>query len=451
MEQIIMMSNKSKRNHGVKARLIKGLPNPFLSWNKNNDNICVPLKVKDSNKGKLLSSKKLRLAPFPSLEDQKVTQKRHNSFKLLVPNNSNKKVNEQRNLNNILPKINLSSSSFLDNNNTNTYTNTYTNTNNNSKRKSFSFFKSNNNIKRQNFLEKKVIKKYYALSEAGKDDYGMTKINQDSYLVLTNINNLINFNVFAVFDGHGPQGHLVSQYLVKYFTDFFNNNKEIKKCKDESDVFNLFLRSNYKLLKDTIINSEEKLKQKDIDIENSGSTCCMVIQLSQKIICANVGDSRAILLSEIIREDIINLSIDHKPESKNELERIKKHGGVVEKCLYEEGVRDGPYRVWNSSKQEYPGLAVSRSIGDLEAAKLGVIPVPDFILKTLKSNMKFIVIASDGIWEFFSNKNVCDIIKNYYVKGDAEGATKELIEKGKKKWAEEGDNADDISVITIFF
>ena len=192
-------------------------------------------------------------------------------------------------------------------------------------------------------------------------------------------------------------------------------------------------------------------EQKDIEIEYSGSTCCMVIQMCQKIICANVGDSRAILLSEIIREDIISLSIDHKPESKNELERIKKYGGVVEKCLYEEGVRDGPYRVWNSSKQEYPGLAVSRSIGDLQASKLGVIPNPDFILKTLKNNMKYIVIASDGIWEFFSNKNVCDIVKNYYVLGDAEGATKELIEKGKKKWAEEGDNADDISVITIFF
>ena len=321
MEQIIMMSNKSKRNHGVKARLIKGLPNPFLSWNKNNDNICVPLKVKDSNKGKLLSSKKIRLAPFPSLEDQKITQKRHNSFKLLVPNNSNKKVNEQRNLNNILPKINLSNSSFLDNTNTNT--------DNDSKRKSFSFFKNNNNIKKQNSLEKKIIKKYFALSEAGKDSYGKTKINQDSYLVLTNINNLINFNVFAVFDGHGPQGHLVSQYLVKYFTDFFNNNKEIKKCKDESDVFNLFLHSNYKLLKNAIINSEEKLKkEKDINIEYSGSTCCMVIQMCQKIICANVGDSRAILLSEIIREDIISLSIDHKPESKNEKTSPALRGGI---------------------------------------------------------------------------------------------------------------------------
>ena len=64
--------------------------------------------------------------------------------------------------------------------------------------------------------------------------------------------------------------------------------------------------------------------------------------------------------------------------------------------------------------------------------------------------MKFILIASDEIWEFFSNKNVCYIVKNYFTKGEAEGATKELIENSKKR-VEEGYNADDISIITIFF
>ena len=177
-----------------------------------------------------------------------------------------------------MPKINLSSSSFLDNNN-----------NNESKRKSFSFFK--NSIKKQNSFEKKVIKKYCALSEAGKDSYGMTKINQDSYLVLTNINGLINFNVFAVFDGHGPQGHLVSQFLVKYFTDFFNNNKDIKKCKNESEVFNLFLHSNYKLLKNNWNKIIDRLEPEMIllygkDLRNELSNADRVIykpMISKKV------------------------------------------------------------------------------------------------------------------------------------------------------------------------
>ena len=187
---------------------------------------------------------------------------------------------------------------------------------------------NNNNGNKKNSFEKRIIKNYFALSQTGKTSDGLIKTNQDSYLVLTKINNFSNFNVFAVFDGHGPEGHLVSQFLVKYFTDFFNNNQEIKKCSREIEVFNLFLHANYKVLHHAILLSEEKLKeQKNINSEYSGSTCCMLIQVSQKLICANVGDSRAILISEMIKEDIINLSNDHKPNFKKELERIKKYGG----------------------------------------------------------------------------------------------------------------------------
>ena len=357
--------------------------------------------------------------------------------------------NEQAKINHILPKINPNVNQALFNNQ------------NERKRKSFSYFKdnktyvlmnNNNNGNKKNSFEKRIIKNYFALSQAGKTSDGLIKTNQDSYLVLTKINNFSNFNVFAVFDGHGPEGHLVSQFLVKYFTDFFNNNQEIKKCSREIEVFNLFLHANYKVLHHAILLSEEKLKeQKNINSEYSGSTCCMLIQVSQKLICANVGDSRAILISEMIKEDIINLSNDHKPNFKKELERIKKYGGVVEKCLYEDGVFDGPYRVWNSSKQEYPGLAISRSIGDTKATKLGVLAVPEFNLKTIKSNMKYIVIASDGIWEYLTNKNVTEIIKQFYNLDDAKGAIEELIKKASEKWAQEGESADDITVIIIFF
>ena len=263
---------------------------------------------------------------------------------------------------------------------------------------------------------------------------------------------MFNFNIFAIFDGHGPNGHLVSQFLVEYFTEFFKNNTEIKKCKTELEIFNLLLHSNYQLIRDAITTSEEKLnEQKNFNIEFSGSTCCMLIQIYQKIICVNIGDSRAILYSVMIKEDIANLSFDHKPNLKQELERIKKYGGVVEKCLYEDGIVDGPFRIWNSSKQEYPGLAISRSIGDSEATKLGVLAEPDFNLKTLKTNMKFIVIASDGLWEYLNNKNVCEIIKPFYHIGDVKGAAEELYNKSREKWAKKGDSADDISVIIIFF
>ena len=454
-----MMSNKSGKKSNKNNRVNNIPSNLFISWNKD-DNICIPLKMKNTTKNKNLSSKKIKIPAFPILEDSKKNKRLSSSVKLLETENSYlipkiKKIDsEQTKINNILPKINSNSAKAIASIN-----------NNDRKRKSFSYFKDNKNAinsvninnnlnshSKKNSFEKKIIKNYFALSQAGKTSDGNTKTNQDSYLVLTKINNLTNFNVFAVFDGHGPEGHLISQFLVKYFTDFFHNNQEIKKCQRELEVFNLLLHSNYKILRNAITLSEEKIKeQKEINADYSGSTCCMVIQIYQKIICANVGDSRAILLSEMIKEDIINLSNDHKPNLKKELERIKKYGGVVEKCLYEDGVFDGPFRVWNSSKQEYPGLAVSRSIGDNEATKLGVLADPEFNLKTLKSNMKYIVIASDGIWEYLNNKNVSDIIKPFYVLADAEGAAKELINESSKKWAIEGKSADDITVIILFF
>ena len=125
--------------------------------------------------------------------------------------------NEQTKTNNILPKINTTNRIVANNKN-------------DRKRKSFSYFKDNKNNmamnnnynlnNRKNSFEKKIIKNYCALSQAGKNSEGITKTNQDSYLVLTKINNFTNFNVFAVFDGHGPDGHLISQFLVRYFTDF---------------------------------------------------------------------------------------------------------------------------------------------------------------------------------------------------------------------------------------
>lgn len=452
-----MMSNKSNKKTSLKNRVMNEPGNLFLSWNKS-DKICIPLKLNKQTKNKFFSSKKINASSFPKLEDTKKSQKRiSSSFKLLPPNEKSKLIqlkleNEQTKVNTvrtILPKINLNSPNQK--NNENKYER---------KRKSFSYFNendinnnnNNHNYNKRNSFEKKIIKNFYASSQAGKNSSGITKTNQDSYLVLTKINKLTNFNVFAIFDGHGPNGHLVSQFLVKYFTDFFYNNPEIKKCKIEFEVFNLFLDSNYKLLRNAMISSEEKLKeQNNINIEYSGSTCCMLIHVYQKIICVNIGDSRAILFSVIIKEDITNLSFDHKPNLKKELERIRKFGGVVEKCLYEDGIPDGPYRVWNSSKQEYPGLAVSRSIGDTEATKLGVLAEPDFNLKTIKSNMKYIVIASDGIWEFLNNKDVCEIIKPFYSVGDVKGAVEELIKQSTERWAKKGDNADDISVIIIFF
>jgi len=74
------------------------------------------------------------------------------------------------------------------------------------------------------------------------------------------------------------------------------------------------------------------------------------------------------------------LSNDHKPRAPGEYERILKAGGRVEPFKNPTGEFLGPDRVWLKT-ENVPGLAMSRSFGDLIAKKAGVIAEPGKILK----------------------------------------------------------------------
>ena len=54
--------------------------------------------------------------------------------------------------------------------------------------------------------------------------------------------------------------------------------------------------------------------------------------------------------------------------------------------------------------QEIPGLAMSRSMGDEVAHSVGVSACPEVLEFTLGPNDRFVVIGSDGLWEFLSNE-----------------------------------------------
>ena len=53
--------------------------------------------------------------------------------------------------------------------------------------------------------------------------------------------------------------------------------------------------------------------------------------------------------------------------------------------------------------QDIPGLAMTRSLGDRLAHKVGVSSYPEIESRYLTKVDKMIVLASDGLWEFLSN------------------------------------------------
>ena len=68
------------------------------------------------------------------------------------------------------------------------------------------------------------------------------------------------------------------------------------------------------------------------------------------------------------------MSRDHKPELKDEMNRILRMNGRVDRFM-DGNERSGPFRVWLKN-ESYPGLAMSRSIGDFVAAAVGVVCDP---------------------------------------------------------------------------
>lgn len=57
---------------------------------------------------------------------------------------------------------------------------------------------------------------------------------------------------------------------------------------------------------------------------------------------------------------------------------------------------------------------MSRSFGDLAAESVGVFAIPEISQVDLSADDKFIVLASDGVWEFLESQNVVDIVKDFY-------------------------------------
>lgn len=119
----------------------------------------------------------------------------------------------------------------------------------------------------------------------------------------------------------------------------------------------------------------------------------------------------------------------------------------------------GPDRVW-LLHEDTPGLAMSRSLGDNQAHSVGVSSEPgnfilvilsvDVIKYELNQDDKFIIIASDGVWEFLSNEAVAQIVWPFFVKHSPEAAGNALVRAAAQKWKENDTVIDDITCIIIF-
>lgn len=223
---------------------------------------------------------------------------------------------------------------------------------------------------------------------------------------------------------------------------------EIQRLLEKHPDFNKDIENAFK---ETFLQVNSALKdERLIEPLYAGTTACVALLRDKQLILSNAGDSRAVLARKIDcvgddSWDVIDLTEDQNPDLPAEKERIERMGGYVSPPP-EPGLSS---RVWLDEEWSQIGLAMARSIGDHAVKSVGVIAEPVVSFHKIHEKDCFLILATDGVWEFISSTEAVNIIAKNLHKG-ATKACQVLIETAAEKWHdEEGDYRDDITALVI--
>lgn len=322
---------------------------------------------------------------------------------------------------------------------------------------------------------------------------GSKPVNQDSILTWTNFHRAIGLehpeglHLFAVFDGHGPMGHHVSQIArdmlplvmaqeVKssntvLITEVPEEGREMSKSTHaglNEYAWDIILPDVMEKV-DTIFTHEYvatlNTQEMNVDARCSGSTASVIVVEGRKLVLASLGDSSTLLVKVKRKEkrgrfSCLSHSIMaklHKPEHPIERHRIQAAGGIVDNAPNE------PYinRLWPPSFAEAlnghgcleaPGVAISRALGDVVLKKYGMSNIPDVYVEYLDHNPDedegyIVVIGTDGLWDVITVEEVVYKIS----KCGKENIAEHLVQIAQGRWRARygGMMADDVGVVCV--
>ncbi|KAA0173381.1 hypothetical protein FNF27_05158 [Cafeteria roenbergensis] len=251
--------------------------------------------------------------------------------------------------------------------------------------------------------------------------------------------------LLCVFDGHGDHGHLVSAHLERRVPAILFEHTDDQLAADPGGCARTALAK----------AEAELISDPTVETGLSGSTAVVCIVQRDVVTIANVGDSRAMLVQTDGRALIPkDLTADHKPTLPRETRRILLAGGELRAIRYPDG-EEGPVRVWCGGGSDVPGLAMSRSVCDTVGKRAGVSSEPDITTTTLTKSDAFLVVASDGLWEFMEGDDVCTGILVAHGEAARAGdpashltrAVTELKAEAVHRWLEQEGAVDDTSIV----
>jgi serine/threonine protein phosphatase PrpC len=256
--------------------------------------------------------------------------------------------------------------------------------------------------------------------------------------------------LIGCFDGHARLGEVVSEYVVKELPKLLASKLEKIEPKDHPEQVT-------KAISETFIEMDKTAPAE----VSGGCTATIILQRGSKLYVANAGDSRSFVVVYLANKKtakVIYISREDKPNLPDERERVEKAGGQVLVPLY------GTSRVLYTDPESglTSGLAMSRSIGDWEVGKFGVIPDPivdiidiDQVVKDYSESDDdvciFAVSATDGLMDYTTPEGIAKVLATSLYEKDGPHlmtALEQLIYVAASGWerSKRGTYRDDIAI-----
>jgi len=262
---------------------------------------------------------------------------------------------------------------------------------------------------------------------------------EDCHRIVPVLGRAIEYSYFGIYDGHG------GRQIVDFLERNLERNIENELCIDDAATIP------ERLTRAFLITDMESRK---LNITTSGATAVSVLlrykrnaadgsPLCKTLHVANVGDSRAVLVSTIkpdtggTNEPAVvgqfvatRLSYDHSAEDPSEQQRIREAGGFI-------------------TRNRVLGiLAVSRSFGD--HGMKDFVTADPYISETdlLRcGDAPLLILACDGVWDVFTDQEAADLlIAEYRVIGGPFAHAAQLLVQS----AIERGSADNVTSIVVF-
>jgi len=260
----------------------------------------------------------------------------------------------------------------------------------------------------------------------------------------------ISSKLIGCFDGHARLGEVVSEYVVKELPKLLASKLDKIEPRDHPEQVT-------RAISETFVEMD---KTAPAEI-SGGCTASIILQRGPKLYVANAGDSRSFVVVYQANKktaNVLYISREDKPNLPDERERVEQAGGQVLAPL------SGTSRVLYTDPESglTSGLAMSRSIGDWEVGKFGVIPDPIVHIIDIEKVVNdhsdsdddvyiFAVSATDGLMDYTTAEGIAKVLSMSMYELDGPHlltALEQLIYVAASGWerSKRGTYRDDIAI-----